>query len=362
MQVPRSALEWSAHATHDFLGGPGRWVVALPTDRVAGFQVLNRARLAAAVGINDSLVVCGPMPNGTEVHFSVSELIDALAAAFRLSPAPVYLSLVPTELFALFNAPITQRELALSLLARCQAILVGGAALDPALRDDAIRHGLNLVATYGMTETSGGCVYDGIPLPGVSVRLAELDADGIGVIEISGPMLADGYLEVAAQPPYYYTANDGTRWFRTTDLGRWSPDGKLEVIGRLDDVINTGGVKVHPHLVEEAVETAWFQVLDQEVQVAVIGLPNSKWGQEVTAVIQPAASVQITDSQLRQIQALIKQQLGPIATPKTIRLISQLPMLASGKIDRKALITNSPPPLSSDAFRAEATEYPASAE
>jgi len=199
-------------------------------------------------------------------------------------------------------------------------------------------------------------------LPGVSVRLAELDADGIGVIEISGPMLADGYLEVAAQPPYYYTANDGTRWFRTTDLGRWSPDGKLEVIGRLDDVINTGGVKVHPHLVEEAVETAWFQVLDQEVQVAVIGLPNSKWGQEVTAVIQPAASVQITDSQLRQIQALIKQQLGPIATPKTIRLISQLPMLASGKIDRKALITNSPPPLSSDAFRAEATEYPASAE
>ena len=334
--ISQAALDWSAAATHAYLGGPGRWVLAVPPAHVAGTQVLNRARLARSAGIPSPLVSAG--------RFSVPELVSALQTVFSLPPAPVYISLVPTELFTIFNSPDELRLPALDLLARCSAILVGGAAFDPSLRDDALAHGLPIVTTYGMTETSGGCVYDGIPLPGVSVRLHLPDTDGIGIIELSGPMLADGYLLSVEEPPRgvskpqdwstFYTEN-GTRWFRTSDLGRFLPDGKLEVIGRADDVIVTGGLNIHPHLVEDAVSIAWHTLTGREAQVAVTGQPHPKWGQEIVAIIEHPAP--LPDTQVSDLKAKVRELIGPIATPKQIITTPDLPKLPTGKKDRKSL-------------------------
>ena len=406
VQISQSALDWSAAATHSHLGGPGRWVEALPPDRVGGFQVLNRARLAGEAGIPHPLAVCGtanPVSDFEQplfplhlplMHFSVPKLIEALELAFTLPPAPVYLSLVPTELYAVFHAPDQQRDRALNLLARCCAILVGGAALDSALRQDAGTRGLNIVQTYGMTETCGGCIYDGVPLPGVSVRLHAADDAGVGIIELSGPMLADGYLEPLpfeqlictasdqTVPPYAHpkphvpaplptpepsfcartereqkakpaqprgvdaefstTPEGGTfyyergiRWFRTSDLGRWHDDGKLEVIGRADDVIITGGVNVHPHLVEDALESVWFSLTGAETQIVVIGKPHAKWGHQVVAVIEHPGVISPTLA--GKLQALAREKLGSVATPKQFHTQPEFPTLPGGKVDRKQI-------------------------
>jgi O-succinylbenzoic acid--CoA ligase len=294
------ALRASATATHDRLGGPGKWLLALPATHIAGVQVLIRSLLA-----------------GTEPD--VLDLTSGFrAASFAVAAQPVlatpgrhYTALVPTQLARL----VAGEGPGLAALREFDAVLLGGAATPPALLTRALALGVRVVTTYGMSETAGGCVYDGVPLNGAEVRLTD------DQIELSGPMLALGY---RGREPF----SDG--WFRTGDLGRVLPDGRLEVLGRADDVIVTGGEKVPPVLVERVL-TAQEGVLE----ACVVGVPDDEWGHVVAAMIVPSDPGAPPGEQC--LREAVRSAVGRAAAPKELRFASELPLRGPGKVDRAAI-------------------------
>jgi o-succinylbenzoate---CoA ligase len=361
------ALRASARATEARLGGPGRWLLALPAEHVAGIQVIVRALLAGAP----------PVVMDLRTGFRPDAFAAATAA---LGPGRRYTSLVPTQLRRILDA-----EGAVAALRSYAAVLVGGAALDPATRERALAAGVRVVTTYGMSETAGGCVYDGVPLDGVTV---ELDEDGR--ILLGGPTLASGYLRADgdgarargggaagdagsggpgdnagsdnagsdnAGTDNAGTDNAGTDnagsgdagsdradargaagggtgvgsafaggRFRTGDLGRWR-DGRLEVLGRADDVIVTGGEKVAPAAVERVLAT------QPGVRAAcVVGVPDAEWGQVVAAAVVwegPTADA--------ALQEAVRIALGRAAVPRLLVAVPELPLRGIGKPDRAAV-------------------------
>jgi o-succinylbenzoate---CoA ligase len=302
--LPPTSLRASAEATATRLGGPGRWLLALPTDHVAGVQVVVRALLAGAAPVVQDLRD-GFRPDGFA------------AATARLGPGRRYTSLVPTQLLRLLDAG----GAALDALLGYDAVLIGGAALDPGLRARAEAAGVRVAATYGMTETSGGCVYDGVPLDGVQVRL---DADGR--IVLGGPTLAAGYLDDPDATDAAFAEHDGRREFRTGDLGRWT-EGRLEVLGRADDVIVTGGEKIAPAAVERVL------VAQPGVQAAcVVGLPDPEWGSIVGAALVVDGSP-APDG----LRAAVRAALGRAAVPRVLQAVDALPLRGIGKPDRAAV-------------------------
>lgn len=301
------AVRASAHATHDRLGGPGRWVLALPWHHVAGIQVITRSLLAGT----EPLV----LPPGRFDPFAAA---DALRAALSASSERLYASLVPTQLHRIVAAAGSgPLPAGLRAWAGLAGILVGGAATAPALLDRARDLGLRVVTSYGMTETAGGCVYDGVPLDGVQVRVA-------GTIEIAGPVLARGYLP---DEPGAFVDEGGVRWFRTADVGE-VVDGVLHVHGRADDVIVTGGVNVAPVAVERVLADLGLG------EVCVVGMPDAEWGQVVTAVVVPG------DGPLPDVDALrdaVAIRLGKAAAPRAVVVMDRLPYRGPGKVDRAAV-------------------------
>ncbi|MPZ83912.1 MAG: AMP-binding protein [Actinophytocola sp.] len=287
-----AALRASAAATHARLGGPGRWLLPLPAQHVAGVQVIARSLLAGAE----------PVVLGAQAF---ADAADQLGSGRR------YTSLVPTQLSRLLATD-------LEALRSFGAVLLGGAATPAPLLERARAAGVRVVTTYGMSETAGGCVYDGFPLDGVGVRLSA------GVVELSGPMLASGYRLAPAATAASFV--DG--WFRTTDLGALRPDGSLEILGRADFVINTGGVKVAPSAVE-AVLTAQPGV----AEACVVDLPSVEWGQLVAAAIVPAGPAPAVADLLDAVRAA----LGGPAVPKLVRFADALPQRGPGKVDRSAV-------------------------
>ncbi|MEY7970498.1 o-succinylbenzoate--CoA ligase [Saccharomonospora xinjiangensis] len=321
------ALLASADATHARLGGPGRWLLATPPTYIGGLQVLVRSHLA-----DTTPVVCD-LSRGFRPEAFAQAARELLA-----SPGPHYTALVPTQLARLLDTrdpthPTDTEDTEdtgdtgadpVELAASLDAIVLGGAACPEPLRRRAEHAGLSVVPSYGMSETASGCVYDGIPLDGVRVRLGDADR-----IEISGPMLADGY----RLDPELTAASFVDGWFRTSDVGRFTGDGRLEVLGRLDDVINTGGVKVAARDVEAALTRC------PGVSAAcVVGLPDPEWGQRVAAVVavtrRAADADEVTGERLRDA---VRAELGGAATPKQIRVVAELPLLGPGKVDRSAV-------------------------
>lgn len=298
----RSALAASAGATHARLGGPARWLLALPLDHVAGLQVVVRSLL----GRGEAPVVV-PEPADP----------DALAAAVRAAGggAPLVTSLVPTQLRRVTESATPTLE----ALRALDAILVGGAATSPALLDRARDLGLRVVTTYGMTETCGGCVYDGVPLDGVDVRLDD------GAVLLAGPVLALGYLDDPAAEAAAFPVLDGRRWHRTADVGELE-DGHLRVLGRADDVVVTGGVKVAPAAVEAA-------LAGLAAEVCVVGVPDAEWGEAVVVVLVPGAE-RVT---LERVRAVVRRTLGPAAAPRHLVEVDALPLRGPGKVDRVAV-------------------------
>lgn len=297
-----AALRASALATAERLGGPARWLLALPANHIAGVQVIVRALLAGAP----------PAVQDLRASFRPD---DFAAASTRLGAGRRCTSLVPTQLMRLLDAG----GAALDALAGYDAVLVGGAALDVRTRDRAIAAGVRIVTTYGMSETAGGCVYDGVPLGGVRV---DLEPDGR--IVLGGPTLAEGYL---GRPDETARAFVEGR-FRTGDLGRWC-EGRLEVLGRADDVIVTGGEKVAPAAVE--------RVLAAQPgirAVCVVGLPDHVWGQVVAAAIVPAVGCRPDLVGLRDV---VRAELGRAATPHRIVAVAGIPLHGVGKPDRSAV-------------------------
>ncbi|MDR0626778.1 MAG: AMP-binding protein [Bifidobacteriaceae bacterium] len=297
-----AAIRASAQASAERLGGIGHWLLALPPTHIAGLNVIARALLA---GAPPTVMAPGP--------FSTKSFAAAVAA---LPPGPSYVSLVPTQLRRLVEAGPEGTD----QLRSFAAVLVGGAALDPALRRTAEASGARLVVTYGAAETGGGCVYDGVPLSGVDLAL-----EPGGRIAIAGPTLALGYVDSDQNG---FAERSGKLWFTTSDLGRWAPDGRLEVIGRADNAITSGGQTIAPEPVE-----AIIAALPGVAQVLVVGLPSEFWGEAVTALVVPDADHSPSLPQLRQA---VKQRLGPPSAPQGLGLVEDLPWLAPGKPDRLA--------------------------
>lgn len=283
------ALRASAAATHERLGGPGRWLLTLPAQHIAGIQVIVRSLLA---GVEPAVF--------TQTFADVPDDVR-------------YVSLVPTQL---------ARVVDLGVLRRFDAVLVGGAAAAKPLVTRALDAGVRVVTTYGMSETAGGCVYDGMPLAGVRVRIVD------GVVELAGPMLATGYrLDPGATADAFV---DG--WFRTSDLGVLRTDGSLEILGRADFMINTGGVKVSPTAVE-AVLTAQPGV----AEACVVDLPDAQWGQLVAAMVVPVDPARPPDA--ADLAGAVREALGAPAVPKVLRFGGDLPLRGPGKVDRSGVRT-----------------------
>lgn len=365
--VSMDALVASARATHKRLGGPGIWVLALPAYHAAGVQVLVRAAVAGTHVFN-------AYKEGGFDPQHVAQVIDAacVAAGGAGRACPVYTSLVPTQL----RRALDDEQLR-GALARLDAVLIGGAAADAQLLEQAKAAGIKVVTTYGMSETCGGCVYDGQPLPGVSMDVDQ----ATGAIWLSGPMLATGYLgdeertrrcfvsrpqagegtsgvggtasaaestEAGATRPGAEagaggpgagsdagTGEPARRWFITSDRGH-IVDGRLQVLGRLDDVIISGGIKVEPGPIE-----ALLALNPLVSECAVVGLPDLQWGQVVTAVVVPASMPGLgrvdEGAILAQIRVYLEQKLSGAQCPKQVLLADALPYKGIGKVDRRAL-------------------------
>ncbi|RXR23594.1 AMP-dependent synthetase [Oerskovia turbata] len=329
------ALVASARATHDRLGGDAQWLLTLPPTHVAGLQVVLRSVVAGTE------LVTADLDSPFTAH-------GFAAATARMGTGRRYVSLVPTQLHRLLH-PGPGSGAALDALLSFDAILLGGAAASPALLATARDAGAAVVTTYGMTETSGGCVYDGVPLAGVRVQVVDgssgrlLPPDAAGVVEIAGPVLATGYLgEEALTAATFRTDADGSRWLRTSDLGSLAPDGTLTVLGRADDVIVTGGVNVAPAAVE-AVLAAALAGVEGLGEVCVVGVPDHEWGQRVLAVVEvrPAAGQDEDGDRARDLlgraRRAVATTLGPPAAPRDLLVVADLPRRGPGKIDRAAV-------------------------
>ncbi|MUL44644.1 o-succinylbenzoate--CoA ligase [Mycobacterium sp. CBMA293] len=294
-----TALAASADATHDRLGGPGHWLLALPAYHVAGVQVLVRSLRA------------GTTPVALAAGFDVSELPSAVAA---LGSGPRYTSLVSVQLAKILADPA-----ATEALADLDAVLIGGGPMPAGLGEKAAAAGVSVVRTYGMSETCGGCIYDGVPLDGVQLRI-----DDTGRIALGGPTLASGYRNPVEPSPFA----DG--WFVTDDIGAVDDSGVLRVLGRIDDAIATGGLKVLPALVESAL--ASYPAI---AECAVFGVPDERLGQRVAVavVLNPGAGTP-TVAELREH---VSGALAATAAPREVHVVDELPRRGIGKLDRRAL-------------------------
>ncbi|AWB88263.1 AMP-binding protein [Salinibacterium hongtaonis] len=293
------ALLAGAAASESALGGPGQWLLALPAHYIAGINVLTRSITAGT----DPVIY--DAPRFDPVEFAL--------AAQRMDAALRFTSLVPTQLARLLAADQT-----LEVLRRFDRILVGGQATPQPLLARAIEAGLNVTRTYGSSETAGGCVYDGIALAGVGIEIVD------GEVQLSGPVLAEGYLGDPERTESAFELRDGTRFYRTGDTGE-IVDGVLRVTGRLDDVIVTGGLKVSLGAVERIVRS-----ISGQTEAVVVSVEHDQWG-EVPVVV---TTVPIG---LAAVRAAVAAEERPEARPHRVIVIDELPLLASRKPDRRAI-------------------------
>lgn len=350
------ALAASAAATERFFGSnsdaASQWLLALPAHYIAGAQVLARSVLAGTAPVIARSVT-------EPVHFSPEVFLQAVE---HMSSARRFISLVPTQLHKLLESADANPHLGAEIheaLGSFTGILLGGAPASADLLAAATALGLNTVTTYGSAETAGGCVYSGSVLPGVRVELvpeegmpAVPDTGGepaqVGRIWISGAHLASGYIGDAARTAeHFFTAADGTRWYRTDDYGLLAPDSnkncsepRLQVLGRSDDVLISGGVKISARAVATVLEEH-----PAVREACVVGLPDARWGTAIAAAVTlvPSAGAAATSTENRpalneELSALLRarctEKLGAPAAPKQLSILPDFPLTSTGKPDR----------------------------
>ncbi len=276
------ALRTSARAAHHFLGASHgeKWSLLLPITHIAGVNVLVRA------------IELGTTPQDMK------------------SPTE-YTAIVPTQLHRALHG----ESILLHHLQNAKAVLVGGAASSDALLNLARENGINTVTTYGMSEMSGGCIYNNEPLDGVEVRVNEE-----GAIELAGPMQAIGYLNA---PKLWNETTDG-KWFTTSDGGEIR-DGKVFVTGRLDDQINTGGKKISLSIIDNFLHEKF-----PRQRFASLALPDKEWGEKLVLVIDGSMDHAMIKNALRD-------EFGGHSVPKQILSNQEIPLISIGKPDRKKL-------------------------
>ncbi|QIK64827.1 AMP-binding protein [Leucobacter viscericola] len=304
------ALKSSAEATHEALGGPGGWLVALPIHLISGLQMLVRS---AASGI-DPVFVDGPFDPEKLLH-----------AAEGMNVGRRYVSLVPVQFARLLDLAESDEEAA-DALRRFDAVLVGGQQISLALRQRAHELGVALKRSYGMTETSGGCVYDGVEIGDTRVRIRG------GEVQLAGSALALGYLgdpELTATSFIEETDRNGelNRWYRTGDAGELL-GGMLTVTGRLDRVLVSGGVNVSLDQIEQVAR----EFAGWETTIA-LATEHPEWGERPMLVVETREGSVPFD----EVRAAIREKLGPAATPEWVTESQEIPRLPGGKPDLVAV-------------------------
>lgn len=368
------ALAASAAATENFFDSnsdaASQWLLALPAHYIAGAQVLARSVLAGTTPVIARSVT-------DPVHFSPEVFLQAVE---RMSSARRFVSLVPTQLHKLLESADANPSLGAEIheaLGSFTGILLGGAPASADLLAASTALGLSTVTTYGSAETAGGCVYSGAVLPGVRVELvpeegmpAVPDIEGkpaqVGRIWISGAHLASGYVGDATRTAeHFFTGADGTRWYRTDDYGLLSPVNnpdstahdpnsvahgtdsaahdnapRLQVLGRSDDVLISGGVKISARAV--------VTVLEEHPAVreaCVVGLPDARWGTAIAAAVTlvPSADAAaapaennpaLSEELCTLLRARCAEKLGAPAAPKQLSILPDFPLTSTGKPDR----------------------------
>jgi O-succinylbenzoic acid--CoA ligase len=288
--LSRGAVLASVEASARRLGATGPWVLALPPTYVAGVQVVVRS------------LVAGHEP----VLLELEGWLDGEGW---------FVSLVPTQLGRLLD-----EDDATAALRRAHTVLLGGGPIDPALRQRAAAAGVRVVATYGAAETAGGCVYDGVPLDGVAVALGEG-----GRIRIAGPTLFEEYVDDQALTAR--TLVNG--WYLTSDAGRLDEDGRLAVLGRVDDVVVSGGVNIPAVAV-----AARLREHPAVAAAEVLGVPDDEWGNLVVAFLVPAGGSALLED-LRDWVAEVHPRAW---APRDVVVVDEIPLLPNGKPDRQALL------------------------
>ncbi|WP_199245900.1 AMP-binding protein [Leifsonia sp. AG29] len=313
------ALLASAAASAGALGGQGQWLLALPTHYIAGAQVLVRSLAAGTEPVS-----YGPG------HFDAAEFArrcDDLTHDLR------FVSLVPVQLARLVEASEAGDRAVQRALQRFDGVLIGGQALTPDLRERAEALGARVIATYGSSETAGGCVYDGVPIG--TTEVAEVD----GMLRIAGPSLAEGYLDDPERTAAAFVEADGLRWYLTGDLGTVD-GGRVTVLGRADNVIISGGEKVLLDAVERSVRG-----IDGFGGAIVVGIPDDEWGTVPVVVVERAGTRAdparldegldgVLEGDLATVRGRVAAELGRAAAPAAIVAVPRMPRLSSGKPDR----------------------------
>lgn len=292
IQLSREALIAAAEASAKVIGS-GQWLLALPMNYIAGAMVLVRSILS-----NQRPVVMNTGVSFTSEAFALSSTL--------MTGDQRFVSLVPTQLHRLHQAT-TQDKFLLSQLKKFDAVLVGGQAVSSQVVDYFKDNDVKIVTSYGMAETAGGCVYDGLALPGVDLRI-----NSNGTIGIAGKILAN---DVA----------DETGFLNTQDLGELE-NGKLTVLGRFDRVIISGALKVSIDQIEDVAAA-----IPGVVEVAGCALDSAEWGQRVGLVY--VGSPEVAD----YMAAAVFEQLGKAAKPIRVIRVDRIPKLANGKNDLLAL-------------------------
>ena len=332
---------------------PAQWLLALPAHYVAGAQVLARSVLAGTTP-----VVAASITDG--VSFTPEVFLNA---AERLSCARRFVSLVPTQVHKLLEAAEANPTIGSEIydaLGQFTGILLGGAPASASLLAAARELGLNVVTTYGSAETAGGCIYSGVALPGVRLRVIPEDAgladssvvagaEAAGRIWLGGEHLASGYLgDSARTASHFFVDAHGCRWYRTDDYGSLTssapnePENEgapmLNIVGRSDDVIITGGVKISARAVAAVLESH-----PAVREAAVMGIPDARWGSAVAAAItlRGASGAQsapdTSEATCDMLREFCTDKLGAAGAPKFLRIFADFPTASTGKPDRRAI-------------------------
>lgn len=314
--IPREALLASAVDGARALGPPGHWLTTIPVTSIGGLLTVVRALQAGAE----------PIP-WTGVGGAESFTGDAFATAgnevLRRADSdgvPAYVSLVPTQLVRIARLPAAVRT-----LAGFSGVLVGGAAVSPGLRAVAEKAGARLVETYGATETCGGVVYDGVPLPGVRVGLREQPNLPHATVDVAGTTIASGYLG----RPDLTEASFSDGWFRSSDLGRYV-NGRLQILGRTDGIVKVGGNKLSLAAVIELLRND-PRVLD----ATVTAIPDPDWDTRLDAHVVPVAESFLAGHASEQLAEdlshRVAEAFGGAARPHAVAIVADLPATPAGK-------------------------------
>ncbi|MEY3606200.1 MAG: hypothetical protein RL289_380 [Actinomycetota bacterium] len=318
--LSQRALSASATAFGNRFGTNNRWVVSMPAHRIAGIMVLVRS------WYHNSPFEIDPSVGGART-FEAAAFAATTMRAVRESDKDgraLMVSLVPTQIARL----IESGSVGIEALQSYDLVLSGAAATPQPMLNKMRELGIKVSISYGMTETCGGCVFDGRPLDGVNISLGTKDDVEPGRVTISGAVAASGY----RLRPDLDAVSFISGQVQTHDVGKLDSSGLLHILGRLDDVVTVGGVNVALSAVESLIRH--HPAIED---VAVIDLQDELWGSIPIAYVVTRNHVPNSSSLIAEIQGTIRDQISRAAVPRTVQIVTSLPMLDSGKIDRISL-------------------------